>query len=535
MTGIEFCEYVVKYQEQRGIKASRVGLIKANPEQSKHLETAVMSIFGHPIEFVNLRVEEYNPDCRIPQMKLGNEKEDVKRRDFTINALFYNIHDDNVEDWTGMGLDDLQNKVLRTPIAPLDTMLEDPLRVLRAIRFAASFDLSLDPALDSALSDPNVKKALSSKVSRERFGIELNKMWSLNKQKTMQALEHIFRLNLHDVVWLVDDSSFSSTSSSSLQPSLWSSRMKDWSLRMTRGMHKLLSEDERIQKKQTGLQPIYHWTFKEKTQHDLAYLTAVLSPFLFTASLVETPPSKKRVKRMQQNIMNILRSSLSLSNAQIGSVIGIVDATYKLLPIIAQERLEQAFVDDRADALVDNIHNQVPLDHSYFKQKHQQHQLDEVKSQFQEQQQRKAYATFVQNNTGELGMWLRECSLHPSNSQLCWLVSAYLADLVINLLTPLQQTEGELKDEIDGRVGTRIPFQAPLLIEAIVQSSLVSVLQMDPFLNGEDIMKELNIAAGPAVGEFTSRLVQWQITQGTNATKEQAITYLQFLHRKRQE
>ena len=59
------------------------------------------------------------------------------RRDLTINALFYNVNDGQVEDFTGRGLRDLQNRVVDTPLDPLVTLKDDPLRSLRAVRFAA--------------------------------------------------------------------------------------------------------------------------------------------------------------------------------------------------------------------------------------------------------------------------------------------------------------------------------------------------------------------------------------------------------------
>ena len=65
----------------------------------------------------------------------GDEQEDAMRRDATINALFYNLHTEEVEDFTG-GLKDLASKTIRTPMNPETTFIDDPLRILRLIRFA---------------------------------------------------------------------------------------------------------------------------------------------------------------------------------------------------------------------------------------------------------------------------------------------------------------------------------------------------------------------------------------------------------------
>jgi tRNA nucleotidyltransferase (CCA-adding enzyme) len=94
--------------------------------------------------------------------------EDALRRDLTINALFYNVQSRSVEDFTGkvtqsvapwyplthtqstQGLDDLRNGLIRTPLAPEDTFRDDPLRLLRAVRFAARFDFTIVPELEHA-------------------------------------------------------------------------------------------------------------------------------------------------------------------------------------------------------------------------------------------------------------------------------------------------------------------------------------------------------------------------------------------------
>lgn len=156
----------------------KVGVIAANPEQSKHLETATMRIHGISIDFVNLRAEEYSQGSRIPVARFGTPEEDAFRRDLTINALFYNLHTRCIEDYTQMGLQDLQERRVRTPLPPRQTLLDDPLRALRAIRFATRFGFALDTDLQHACADAEVQDALRQKVSRERVGIELDGMLS---------------------------------------------------------------------------------------------------------------------------------------------------------------------------------------------------------------------------------------------------------------------------------------------------------------------------------------------------------------------
>jgi tRNA nucleotidyltransferase/poly(A) polymerase len=156
--------------------AQRVGLhghvIEANPDKSKHLETTKVFLDGLEMDFVNLRSEHYT-DSRIPTMQMGTPEQDASRRDLTINALFYNLETSEIEDFVG-GLEDLAGMRLRTPLEPLKTFLDDPLRMLRVLRFHARFpDSSLDPYLAQALHMPEAHEAFSRKVALERAGPEL--------------------------------------------------------------------------------------------------------------------------------------------------------------------------------------------------------------------------------------------------------------------------------------------------------------------------------------------------------------------------
>ena len=150
--------------------------IDANPEKSKHLETVATQIMGLELDFVNLRKESYTDTSRVPHMEFGTPKEDALRRDATINALFYNLHTSLVEDFTEEGLDDLKAHILRTPLEPFQTFRDDPLRVLRLIRFASRLKYKIDPAAEVAMANPTIQEALRHKISRERIGTELEKM-----------------------------------------------------------------------------------------------------------------------------------------------------------------------------------------------------------------------------------------------------------------------------------------------------------------------------------------------------------------------
>lgn len=200
--GLEFANSVNEYLETQGVVARRVGVIEANPEQSKHLETATTHVLDLSIDFVNLRAETYS-DSRIPETRFGSPLEDALRRDFTINALFYNIQTSSVEDLSGHGLSDLAASVLRTPMDPFVTFKDDPLRVLRAVRFAARFNLAIDARLWAAASDPEVHAGLRSKVSRERMLKEFEGCLCGSSCRPVRALDTMHRLGLSDIVFML--------------------------------------------------------------------------------------------------------------------------------------------------------------------------------------------------------------------------------------------------------------------------------------------------------------------------------------------
>jgi hypothetical protein len=124
MMGKEFAEKVNEYLKSQGKETRHAAVIQSNPDQSKHLETARMKISDVWIDLVNLRSETYAEGSRIPTMKFGTAEQDAFRRDFTFNAMFYNINQGIVEDLTGKGMDDLRAGLIRTPLPPSVTFLD---------------------------------------------------------------------------------------------------------------------------------------------------------------------------------------------------------------------------------------------------------------------------------------------------------------------------------------------------------------------------------------------------------------------------
>ena len=110
---------------------NKVGIIQQNVEKGKNLETATIKVCKTWIDLVNLRCENKN--------EIGTPLSDAERRDLSINSLFYNINEQKVEDFTNRGIKDLENGVIATPINPEITFSDDPLRILRMLRFAIKY------------------------------------------------------------------------------------------------------------------------------------------------------------------------------------------------------------------------------------------------------------------------------------------------------------------------------------------------------------------------------------------------------------
>jgi tRNA nucleotidyltransferase/poly(A) polymerase len=211
ITGKEFCQgiddyysYLKSIGEEGQKEKGETHLIRCNPDQSKHLETAKKSMFQREIDFVNLRSETYAEGSRIPWTKNGTAVQDAYRRDLTINSLFFNINENRVEDFTERGMDDLRKGLIDTPLPAKDTFLDDPLRVLRAIRFAARLNFRLSDGVKEAASDEEVKLQLGRKISRERVGKEVDLM--ISGERPADAMAYIRDLGLFHTAFAFPES-----------------------------------------------------------------------------------------------------------------------------------------------------------------------------------------------------------------------------------------------------------------------------------------------------------------------------------------
>jgi poly(A) polymerase len=162
-----------------GIEIARKAARKINPlikvSIFKNFGTAMFKNDEYEIEFVGARKESYDRGSRKPVVENGTLEEDQKRRDFTINALAISINKETFGEFLDPfgGIYDLKKKIIRTPLAPDKTFSDDPLRMMRAIRFATQLNFTIEDNTFNSIKENAERIRI---VSSERIVAELNKI-----------------------------------------------------------------------------------------------------------------------------------------------------------------------------------------------------------------------------------------------------------------------------------------------------------------------------------------------------------------------
>ncbi|WP_312138481.1 CCA tRNA nucleotidyltransferase [Sphingobacterium sp.] len=176
----------------------------------KSFGTAMLMYQGLQVEFVGARKESYRSESRKPIVEDGTLADDQNRRDFTINAMAYSLNEASYGELVDpfQGQEDIANRIIRTPLEPGITFSDDPLRMMRAIRFATQLNFKIDAVALNAIHEQVERIKI---ISKERIADELNKIILAEKPSIgfkylfdTGLLEHIFPAmqQLHGVEYI---------------------------------------------------------------------------------------------------------------------------------------------------------------------------------------------------------------------------------------------------------------------------------------------------------------------------------------------
>jgi len=179
------------------LKVSELLPNKPKVQVFKNYGTAMLRYKEIDIEFVGARKESYSEESRNPTVENGTLEDDQNRRDFTINALAFSLNPKNYGELVDPfnGLQDLENKIIKTPLEPNITYSDDPLRMLRGIRFATQLNFTIEEKSLQAIAENKDRIKI---ISGERIVDELNKI--LETPKPSIGFLHLYKTGLLDII-----------------------------------------------------------------------------------------------------------------------------------------------------------------------------------------------------------------------------------------------------------------------------------------------------------------------------------------------
>ncbi len=185
-SGIDF---VKKFSQKLGVEKISI---------FKNFGTAHFNYKDFDLEFVGARKESYSKNSRNPLVSQGTFEDDIRRRDFTINTLAVSLNEEDLGEIIDSfnGLEDIKNKLIKTPLDPLQTFNDDPLRILRAYRFASQLNFHLDKNINEAAFQLRERLKI---VAQERITDEFLKILSSPKPST--GLKLLFDSGVMEIIF----------------------------------------------------------------------------------------------------------------------------------------------------------------------------------------------------------------------------------------------------------------------------------------------------------------------------------------------
>ncbi|CAB9522837.1 Putative CCA tRNA nucleotidyltransferase 2 [Seminavis robusta] len=504
MMGVQFATLIQKYLLSLPLshparcqsKYPKMGVIAANPEQSKHLETATMKVHNIDIDVCHLRAEEiYQENSRIPTVSIGTPLQDAQRRDFTLNAMFYNLKTKLVEDWTQRGMQDLRHRRLVTPLNAETTFQDDPLRVLRAIRFAVRYQLELDEGLKKACMLPIIHKALQVKVSRERVGKELEGMLSGKGANPQKALETIGQLKLAGCVFCfpaageVINKTQTSAAHGQLMGHEYNTKPETTSIQELEQLRELGWEES--QRLLAFLPPLYQLaeqqlppttSFIDKRLFPLAVF---LLPFRFLKYEEKKTGNSNSLPKEFPLTMFMFRESIKFKNKDVQSISVLMENVSSMVKFLTElaEQQQVAGAEQAEDAL----------------------------------QVCRLEAGLILRATKEL-----------------WVTTLFLAALIKMREQQQQQQSNTDDDGATTATTTKVDWLklTAAAYKTILELNLEECWKAKPLLNGKAVVEALKLPRGPIISTYLEEQARWMLLN-PDGTKEECEAHLHSVKRQR--